>query len=55
MKDCFAYEPDGGGCRILSDTRYRKQCPFYKPKEQYERECMESKIRMLERKQKDDE
>ena len=55
MKDCFAYEADGGGCRVLRDTRFTRPCPFYKLKEQYERECFESRKRMLERIREDDE
>lgn len=37
--DCFAmYE---GGCKALSTTYFMKPCPFYKPKEQREKELSE--------------
>lgn len=52
-KDCFAYEQMGEGCRILIDTHfYDRVCPFYKPKEQYEREYKQSRRRMFERRKK---
>ena len=31
-KDCFANHK--GICNILTDTHFKKECPFYKPKEQ---------------------
>ena len=29
-KDCFAYYK--GVCSILTDTKFKRKCPFYKPK-----------------------
>ena len=53
LKDCFAYNLDDGGCRVLRDTRFKKKCPFYKLKEQYERECYAARQRQRERGKKD--
>ncbi len=33
MDDCFAYV--AGGCRLLSNTRFQKPCPFYKSGKDY--------------------
>ena len=29
-KNCFAYYK--GTCSILTDTHFKRECPFYKPK-----------------------
>lgn len=34
--DCFAC--DGGKCVVLVDNNFRRECPFYKTKEQVEKE-----------------
>ena len=35
--DCFASAY--GSCAVLTDTRFEGLCPFYKSKEQYEKEA----------------
>ena len=32
-KDCFAFEENN--CKVLSDTHFESDCPFYKTKEQF--------------------
>ena len=34
-KDCFSYREDGT-CDCLIDTEFKKKCPFYKNKKEYE-------------------
>lgn len=44
-KDCFAYQL--GECRILVDTDFgRRNCPFYKTREQAEEETAKRKERL---------
>lgn len=33
---CFAYDGQTGICACLDNTRFKKECPFYKSKEEYE-------------------
>ena len=39
-KECFAYEDKK--CKALSDTKFNYECPFYKTKEQWEKETNEA-------------
>ena len=32
-KTCFAYDERGGVCTILTNTQFKRKCPFYKPKD----------------------
>lgn len=34
-KDCFAYE-FYGRCTVLTDTEFKRSCPFYKSRRKYD-------------------
>ena len=36
-KDCFSYKEDGT-CDCLVNTEFKKKCPFYKTKEEYQKQ-----------------
>jgi hypothetical protein len=47
-KNCFSYKEDGT-CDCLTDTDFKKKCPFYTSKEEYEKQLQAD----IERKRQD--
>lgn len=49
--NCFAFRRMGDRekCTILSDTYFngRKECPFFKTNEQYQRDCRKYPVRVM--------
>lgn len=43
--DCFAYKEDGT-CDCLIKTKFKNKCPFYTPKEEYEKQLQADIERM---------